>query len=831
MKYVEYNDSPAMILRDQSVRYAELLNNVSAYAALFEDETCEKVAIYSENRFEWVYAFYAGWKNHCIVVPIDFMAPGDEAAYILEDCKPEVLFCSQEKLPEAKKALEALSYTPQVFVFEDIQKTLRVEDTARPGDALERDNAETALIIYTSGTTGSPKGAMISFDNVLVNTEAVTRDVPIYTPDLRIMVLLPLHHIFPLLGTIVMPLFIGGTCVFTPSMASEDILETLQQHSVTMILAVPRFYNLIIKGIREKIHASLVAKSLFRLAEMVDSQAFSRLLFKTVHQRFGGHIRYIICGGAAIDEDVARDFKTLGFELLLGYGMTEAAPMIVFTRPGTLRLGSSGEPLPTNEVTIVDGEITAKGRNVMQGYYHRPQETAEMIKDGWLYTGDLGYIDEDGFVYVTGRKKHIIVLPNGKNINPEEIESKILKQFETVREVAVFMHDDILQAVIYPNFQKLHEKGVHAIETFFRWDVIDEYNRHVSPAKKISRFTILKEELPKTRLGKIRRFQLPELMKTTNEPAQHPPEPQYPEYQMIKQFLEEQTGKPIYADAHLEIDLGLDSLDKVSLLTFLQSTFGVEMQDAEMIKHPTVREIAEYSREKKSKMEEEGINWHNILHEEVDMKLPGSSPLHIPVAKTFKFLLKHYFRLSASGTEHLPRAPFMLVANHQSYLDGFLIGHFLDPKQLKHLYFYADQRHFRTPWKRAFAAKHNIILVDINRQLKLSLQKMAKVLRNGHFMILFPEGARTRDGHLQDFKKTFAILSCELNVPVVPVVIQGAYEAMPIGTAIPTFKQSISVDFLPPIEPGGMSYEALTEKVYRSIAAKADDSKITERKT
>lgn len=815
--FLQPHNKPALILKDQEISYTTLLEKVNTYATLFSADACEKVAIYSENRFEWVYAFYAGWKNHCIVVPIDFMAPADEVAYMLEDCKPEVLFCSQEKAQEAKDALQSLSYAPKLLIFEELEEHLQALETPPSIDLPEHDRNDTALIIYTSGTTGSPKGAMLSFDNVLVNTEAVTQDVPIITPEQRVLVLLPLHHIFPLLGTIVMPLYAGGTCVFTPSMASEDIRETLQTHGVTFILAVPRFYNLIRKGIREKIQSSIIARMLFKLAEQVDSSAFSKRLFKTVHQRFGGKIQYMICGGAAIENEVARDFKTLGFDLLTGYGMTEAAPMITFTHPGTLKIGASGQPLPTNEVKIVDGEITAKGRNVMQGYYHRPQETAEIIKDGWLYTGDLGYLDEEEFLFVTGRKKHIIVLPNGKNINPEEIEFKILKQFDAVREIGVFMHEGILQAVIYPDLQKLHDRGVHHIGEFIRWDILDKYNHAVSPAKKITKFTAVKHELPKTRLGKLKRFQLPALTEEVSSTRQHQNDPDYPEYQMVKDFLKEQTGRSIYPDSHIEIDLALDSLDKVSFLTFLHSTFGVEMQDEEIIQHLTVEKIAEYAREKKVKMDVEGVNWHKILREKVNVALPTSSSIHILGNNLLKFILNRYFKLSMTGLENLPESPFIFAANHQSYIDGLVIAHFFDANLVKQSYFYAEERHFRKRWQQIFAERHNVIIVDINRKLKLSLQKMAAVLKSGKNIVIFPEGSRTRDGHLAEFKKTFAILSRELNIPIVPVALQGAYEAMPAGKIIPKFRQAISVDFLPPIFPENLNYESLTDKVYQCI--------------
>ncbi|MGH7198164.1 MAG: 1-acyl-sn-glycerol-3-phosphate acyltransferase, partial [Candidatus Omnitrophota bacterium] len=358
---------------------------------------------------------------------------------------------------------------------------------------------------------------------------------------------------------------------------------------------------------------------------------------------------------------------------------------------------------------------------------------------------------------------------------------------------------------------------VHQIGDYIRWDVIDKYNRAASPAKKIANFTVVKQELPKTRLGKLRRFQLPALAVADISDRTSQPEPDYPEYQMIKQFLNEQTGKAIYAGQHLEIDLGLDSLDKVSLLSFLRAAFGVEMSDEEINRRLTVGRIAAYIQEKKVKMESEGVNWHTILHEPVQVTLPTSSPVHIPAVKLLKFLLG-YFKLTVTGLEHLPQTPCILAANHQSYLDVLIIiTCFIDANLVKKSYFYADERHFRKPWQRLFAEKHNVIIVDINHQLKLSLQKMAAVLQRGNNMVIFPEGARTRDGKLAEFKKTFAILSRELNIPIVPVVLQGAYAAILIRKVFPKFRQAIHVAFLPPIFPEDLSYDALTEKVYQRI--------------
>ncbi|MGQ9644881.1 MAG: non-ribosomal peptide synthetase, partial [Ignavibacterium sp.] len=486
------------------------------------------------------------------------------------------------------------------------------------------DINKTAIIIYTSGTTGSPKGVMLSFDNLLVNIEAVTEDVIVYEPSDRVLVLLPLHHIFPLVGTVVAPLKIGATIVFSPSMAADDLMATLQNHQITMIIGVPRFYSIIRKGIKEKIEKNKIANLLFRIAAKKNSLTFSRKVFKSVHKKFGGNIKYMVSGGAALDREVAKDLRTLGFEVLEGYGMTECAPMITFTKPGKVVIGSAGQPLKTNEVRIVDGEIINRGRNVMQGYYNRPEETSSVIKDGWLYTGDLGYLDEENRLFITGRKKEIIILSNGKNINPEEIETKLAKMSDVISEVGVFEKSDMLHALIYCDEINLKQQGIDNFEEYLKWNVIDKYNQEVTPYKKVMKFSIVREPLPRTRLGKLKRFLLPQLEIKDHSKQEKIPEPVFQEYILIRDFIQQQKEISVYPTNHLEIDLGLDSLDKVNLQVFLEQTFGVKMNQQEIMSFPYLLKLAESIQERKTKLAVEAIDWGRILREEFDVKLPES---------------------------------------------------------------------------------------------------------------------------------------------------------------------------------------------------------------
>lgn len=812
--FIRSSDNTAIIWKDERISYSDLLCRIDQVAALFGSESISRIAIFSANRPEWAYAFYAGWRKGSVVVPIDCMAAADEVAFILNDCRPELIFCSRETHNILDLVREQLDYAIRVIVFEDLDLS-QVASGSLPVtiDKIE----QTAVIIYTSGTTGSPKGVMLSFNNLLANANAVSRDILIFTSSRKVLALLPMHHIFPLMGTLIAPLSVGGTIAFAPGMTSEAIMSTLQ-HGVAIMIGVPRLYALIRKGIMDKINQHLITRVLFKIVRLIDNPAVSKKVFKKVHEKMGGKMEYMVCGGAKLDEDVARDYKTLGFEMLEGFGMTEAAPMIAFTRPGRWKIGSAGEALPGLEMRIGEnGEICARGPNVMQGYFNRPEETAEMLRDGWLHTGDVGHID-DGFIHITGRIKEIIVLPNGKNINPVEIETKLAAMSPCLAEVAVFFQNDALHALVYPNFKLVTEKGILNLDEFIRWDIIDRYNRMASPSKRLMQYTILKDEIPKTRLGKIQRFKLAELAEgKQNRSRATRPEPGFEEYQVIRDYMKEQTQSEIHPDDHIEIDLGLDSLDKVSLITFLNSTFGLDIHEDVLLQNATVEKLAHFLREKKQKMAVEVVRWGAIFKEQVELNLPKRWVTMNLFQNLASLVLRSLFRIKGEGTENIPSGPCIIAPNHQSYIDGLFVVIFMKYKILKETYFYAKAKHVQNRWLAALANRNNVIVMDINRDLKQSLQKLGEVLKSGKNVIIFPEGTRTRDGHLNTFKRTFAILSRELNVPVVPVSIRGAFEAFPKGRWFPRFWSKINVAFLPAVYPENRDYDAIAEQVYQQV--------------
>lgn len=800
----------ALIHNDKEISYGELLGKISSYSSVLNVSPGERIAIFSENRPEWVYAFYAVWNKKGINVPIDFMSSHEEVAYIINDCTPSAIFCSSATQGVLEKAISESTVKPEVIIFEEV--SARKDGYPLKLEAENKDDV--ALIIYTSGTTGSPKGVMLSYENIYSNVECITGRQVIGHND-RLIALLPLHHAFPLQGTMLMPLYAGGTVIFLNQLSSDEIIKTLQKYKVTFILGVPRLFNLFHAAVTAKINSNLIARLLLKTSRTVNSYSFGKLLFKKVQVTFGGHINYFISGGAKLDPLVARDYKAMGFKILEGYGMTEMSPLISFNPPEKIKVGSVGKAFDEITLKVIDDEIIVQGPNVMKGYYNKPRETGEVLKDGWIHTGDLGYVDNDGYIFITGRKKEIIVLSNGKNLNPEEIENKLLS-YPYIKEAGVFLKDGQLFAVIYPDFDLMQKDNVVNIQETIKWNIIDKYNLSTTPYKKIFNFAIVHSELPRTRLGKIKRYSLQQLLQKEKKSITKAEVPDYQEYKLLEEYLTGVTKKEVFPDEHVELDLGLDSLDKVELQVHLEKTFGIAMSNEDLSAHSTVRKLASYIKEKRTKIENEVIHWGKVLKEDIDFDVPQSTFMLKLLKLLFKPLFKFYIRLEGEGIENIPQSPVILAPNHQSFIDGLLIANMLKNKTLNRTYFFAKEKNIRSALARFFARNSNILVLNINRDLKQTLQKIASILRKGNNMVIFPEGARSRDGRLMGFKKSFAIISKELDIPVVPVVIEGAYEKFSIGSIFPK-PGKIKLKFLKPIYPAGMDYAAITAMAQQEI--------------
>lgn len=807
---IKSTDKTAFIYAGERINYKQVVDNINKVASVLNIEKGDRVIIFSENSPFWVYSLFAIWQKGGIAVPVDFMSNKEDLDYYISDCNPKVILTSTDRLP----VVNQLFNKPQVIQIDKLECNFKLDNIDLTENKNKKDDV--AVILYTSGTTGKPKGVMLTFDNLLSNIESVEK-VNIASSDDKTLVILPFHHSYPLVVSLLIPLQLQATIIFLEKLTPEDIIKKFQDYKITILIGVQRLYNLFHKRIFDRINSNLIAKLLFKICKILNFQPLSKLVFNKVHKQFGGNVKYFVSGGSKLDVEVAKDLWALGFKVVEGYGLTETSPIVSFNPPDKIKLGSVGKVIEGVEIKIKDEEILVKGRNVFKGYYNKPKETEEAFEDGYFKTGDLGYFDEEGYLYITGRKKEIIVLPNGKNINPEEIENYIIKNFPIVKEIAVIEKDGQLFAIIYPDYEYVKkEKIVNLYETI-KWNVIDKYNLSAVSYKKLNGFTIVNTELPKTRLGKTRRFMLKEFLQKQQE-KRDIKEPQDEIYQIIKKYLQNYTNITPYPDFHIEIDLGLDSLGKIEFLTFLETAFGITLSEDFLVENQTVEKIYSFIKDRISKVESLEIDWSRILNQDIKVDICERC-LTVYIKPVLKIFFKLYNGLSVKGVKNIPDMPVIFASNHQSFLDGFLITASLPTNILSKTYFLAEETYFKSDFRKFIAKKSGILIVNVNRNLRESLLKSASVLRKGKNLVIFPEGARTRDGNLLEFKKSFAILSRELGIPIVPVVIKGAFESFPINSKFPK-PHKISVEFLEPIYPEGKIYDDIVKEVYNKIDSK-----------
>jgi len=808
----------AIFYKELKISYKDLLAASNSYTEVIPVKPGERIVIFSETRPEWAYAFYASWRNKAIVVPFDAMGTADDLAFMLDDCKPTWLFHSDTTKPVVTEALKKSKHSIKLI---NLDIGVAVSDGSSEPFTID-DPDETALMIYTSGTTGAPKGVMLTYKNLISNIDVLTNSQKIpgehayYTENDMTIAILPLHHIYPLMGTLVTPLFAGGSICMIAELNSDTIFETLQKHEVTIIAGVPRLYSMMYSGIMAKINKSGLARLLFSFSKNMKSMGLSRILFKKVQVAFGGKVRFMASGGAKLPIAVGEGMTALGFKILEGFGMSESSPMITFNRLNANKLGTVGTALPNVEVKIENDELLARGSNIMKGYYNRPDETASVLENGWLHTGDKASIDKKGFVTITGRLKDIIVLPNGKNINPVEIEEKLTHGYTLVKDVGIIEKNGNLFAVLFPDFSAVAREQALNIRETIKHEVIEQYNLKAADYKKILNFEIVDQELPRTRIGKLKRFELTGMLQKSKKKKKVADIPTGQEYKILVSFIRDLVDFDAAPDDHIELDLGLDSLNKLQLQEQCEKNFGVQLTNEDLIEYATVRKLSEYIAEKKTRMEQEKINWSELFKETIDYKIPaGHFMLRLALFFT-KPLVWFYFHIKKSGIEAIPDSPVIFVPNHQSMLDGLFIQHILSRKVSNRTYFIAKARHFQSRFRQFFARNGNVIVLNFNQNLKETLLKSAALLKKGKNLVIFPEGTRSRDGSMLNFKKTFAIISKELNIPVVPVVIEGAFSSLAVGKKFPK-SGDVVVKFLDLINPSNLSYDQIKKQTEMEI--------------
>ncbi len=450
------------------------------------------------------------------------------------------------------------------------------------------------------------------------------------------------------------------------------------------------------------------------------------------------------------------------------------------------------------------GEILIHGDNVMLGYFANDAATQAVIQDGWFRSGDLGRLDADGYLFVQGRVKDIIVLSSGKKVSAEEVGNHYL-QAPIVKEIFVLpdSREEKLVAVVFPDFDYFRRTGETDVYSRVKW-YLDYYSQQLEPYKRIRDFVLTNQELPKTRLGKIRMQEAAKIYQARAgkqyEAKKSALEENLTETGVaVIHLLLEKTGEPLIAlDDHLELDLGLDSLALVELAAALEERFGIVIKEDGFADLFTVGELIKFVESREPQRQETAVlkqrSWAEILQQEPPPELRERIQLGNPwraelftlgCSCVFGFLARVLFRLKSRGREHLTPHASLICPNHVSFMDGFLIFLVMPQARRKDLFFMGTTFYFDLPLIRSLVKALRVIPVDSARHLIDAMQASAYVLRHGKTLCVFPEGSRSITGELLPIRKGVVILAKELHVPIMPAYIQGAHEAWGPTRAFP----------------------------------------------
>ncbi|NQT94970.1 MAG: AMP-binding protein, partial [Candidatus Omnitrophica bacterium] len=484
-------------------------------------------------RPEWVIACFGIISCGAIMVPIDAKLSEKEIQFILNDSQAKVIFTSEKHLSSLDSISSVLQHLTNIISLDNVEHndiTLLKNLKLRKGDKKYNPiyPEDTAVIVYTSGTTGVAKGVELSYKNVLFQVVALS-DIIKYSAKDQFLSILPLNHMLEITGGLIAPLYAGSRITYCHSLKTTTLISLMKETRTTVMISVPLVLKMLHDGIIKKVsNLPPIKRRIFDLLFNISKFLLrfniraGKVFFRAVHNEFGGKLRALVSGGAPLNLDVEVNLNALGFRVLQGYGLTETSPVISVNSFRSSKFGSVGKPLQGTEVKILkedkdakDGAILTRGPHIMKGYYKNTEKTADIIKDGWLHTGDIGYLDNDEFLYISGRLRNLIVLGAGKKVFPEEVEEVIGKS-PCIKEVCVIAKVatrgvragcEEVYAVIVPDVDSFDESDradARAVKEKIASE-ISRLGKNLAEYKRIVDFEIRMDELPKTATKKIRR--------------------------------------------------------------------------------------------------------------------------------------------------------------------------------------------------------------------------------------------------------------------------------------------------------------------------------------
>ena len=777
-------------LFDNKITYAEAMELAEQRAAFIQAEGYKKgdvIAIMAISNAEWIITYMAINCMGGIVLPLDVNLPKESYPAMLKRLKAKAVFISNEY----KGVIKGIKNYSVAF-----DKSMEKKKKFKVPKLSEND---TATYIYTSGTTGTPKIVTLTHKNIYCTAESAAVRSHMSVED-TFLCILPLYHVYALIACFAGPFAHGVSFVYLTSLKGPDIMKSLAENPITVFPAAPLLWEMIMDGILNKVKNESNFK--FRLFKFfLNYGTFMRKIglsflvnkiFDPLHELFGRKHRFFVSGGAPLKDKYRKYYKSMGFKVLEGYGLTETTGPITLPDPDNNFIGSVGPTVPGNEARIKNindegiGEVWLKGDSVMKGYFGNEEANKEVFDaEGFFNTGDLGRMDKHGNLYLTGRVKNVIVLSSGKNVYPEELES-YYKQSEAIEEIAVFARNvdgtEKVYAVIVPVNKT--EKGYGIVK-----NELIRLNKGLPSYKTVNNFAISFDKLP---VNSARKIVYRDIIKLLEKGVfmEHDSDKAVLQTLLTGQSLAEieiinllkkklKTDK-IYARQSLA-DYGIDSLGLVDLIVYLEENLHITIDSERIKKIQTLDEMLIYitSLEKSG-----GENIADRLFRSEIKEKPNLffNPLLYFWMVLIQLVFKYIWKVEIVNREKLDIKNNIILANHTSYFDIPWLVYAFSINDIKNSYAIGKEE---MSYLKYFIHGMPVIWADYEKNTNAVFKKSSDLLRQDKSILIFPEGKRTDDGLMQEFKMGAAFLAKNTGREIIPVTINGAYDIWPPSKSSP----------------------------------------------
>ena len=821
-EFLVYDDG----FRSRGYAYGKVASAARGLAARLHELGLRKgdtIVFWSENRPEWIVAFWACLLRGIIVVPIDYRASPDFLARVVKIVSARLILIGQDVPP-----FTAPSDVP-VWKLHEFDWRADAAASDLPDVPIARDDV--AEIIFTSGATAEPKGVVITHRNILANIVPVEHEILKYRKwgkpffPLRFLNLLPLSHMFGQAMATFIPPMLPGTVIFMRGYNPVEIVAQIRRRKVSVLVSVPKILDVLREHVL-RVDPRAAADVARRLQPSAAKEHFTKRWwrYRNIHRAFGPKFWSFVVGAAPLDGALEAFWGELGFVVIQGYGLTETAPIVTLNHPFGTKKGSVGKAIAGVEVKVApDGEILVRGENVTKGYFNAPEETARAFEDGWFHTGDIGEIGEDRQLYIRGRKKEMIVTPEGLNVFPEDVE-RVLNVIPGVRDSAVV-------GVPIGSEERVH--AVLILETGTDADaVVRQANAQLDDHQKIRRALVWPEpELPRTEgTRKLKRAAIRDWVKSGGAA----PRLVQQGTDALSALIAKYAGRDVLSPQTTLQELGLSSLERVELMVALEDKFQTRIDEGSFA---SARDLGQL---------------RSLVEGASTSAAPPAEPVDFP-AWTRSVVARAVRRVNLSlwilplarlfawtrieGLDHLRDldGPVIFASNHQSFMDGPVImaslparwRYRLAPAMGKEMFtaHFFPKQHGTLSW---FTNSLNYYLAALlfnafplpqrEAGARQTLRYIGELLADQHSLLIFPEGRRSETGAIDAFRPGIGMIASKLGASVVPVRIDGLQHVLGVGWHMAR-PGRVRVAFGAPLRLVGDDYEALAKTVESAVKA------------